>query len=257
MDEQAIFDNNYTDKFLFYFEKKFERKDLLDIQVQWTLNNWTLSIYYSIGYIILVFLGRRFMRNREKFRLNRSLIAWNILHSVFSVLGAIRLVPGFVDMLYTQGLDYSICEAKYDYGIIGEWSSLFVISKMVDLFDTAFIILRKQNLLFLHWYHHTASLIYSWHSFKELASTGRFFSVMNISAHALMYPYYLCRSLRFNVSKFVMISITSLQTLQVSINRISNIILYFISIISHLDGCRCLCEFLCVNEEKPRRILPS
>lgn len=137
-------------------------------------------------------------------------------------------------MLIEKGVDYSICEAEYDLGIIGVWSSLFVFAKVVDLFDTVFVILRKQKLLLLHWYHHAASLVYSWYSLAGLSSTGRCFSVMNISAHALMYPYYVCRSLRFNIPTFVMIFITTLQTLQVKFtllfNKIFNklIILFFL-----------------------------
>lgn len=125
-------------------------------------------------------------------------------------------MPTFIQLIYQKGLDYSICHAEYDLGIIGTWSSLFIATKLLDLFDTAFIILRKQNLLFLHWYHHTASLVYCWYSYKDATSTGRFFSIMNISAHAFMYPYYLFRSMRFKIPLFVMISITTFQTLQVT-----------------------------------------
>ena len=35
--------------------------------------------------------------------------------------------------------------------VSGFWSSLFVLSKVPELGDTIFIILRKQQLRFLHW----------------------------------------------------------------------------------------------------------
>ena len=35
--------------------------------------------------------------------------------------------------------------------VSGFWSSLFVLSKVPELGDTIFIILRKQQLKFLHW----------------------------------------------------------------------------------------------------------
>ena len=35
--------------------------------------------------------------------------------------------------------------------VSGFWSSLFVLSKVPELGDTIFIVLRKQPLIFLHW----------------------------------------------------------------------------------------------------------
>lgn len=170
-------------------------------------------------------------------------------------------MPIFIRMLHEKGLDYSLCEAEYDFGVIGTWSSLFVISKVFDLFDTAFVILRKQNLLFLHYYHHAASLIYSWYSLKDLCSTGRIFSTMNVAAHALMYPYYLCRLLRFNIPKYVMIFITTCQTLQVLTKQII-IIFWFGCFLKKIwfkwkkkDGRWRLCELLRVVKKESRRPL--
>ena len=69
--------------------------------------------------------------------------------------------------------------------------------------DTLFIVLRKQELILLHWYHHATVLIYCWHSYKGLQSTGRWFSTMNYLVHSLMYTYYACRAMRFKIPRFV------------------------------------------------------
>ena len=47
-----------------------------------------------------------------------------------------------------QTLFYSYVEVDR---VSGFWSSLFVLSKVPELGDTIFIILRKQQLRFLHW----------------------------------------------------------------------------------------------------------
>ena len=42
------------------------------------------------------------------------------------------------------------------------WTYLFTMSKVPELMDTVFIVLRKQPLIFLHWYHHITVLIFTW-----------------------------------------------------------------------------------------------
>jgi elongation of very long chain fatty acids protein 6 len=88
------------------------------------------------------------------------------------------------------------------------------VSKLYELGDTAFVILRKQPLMFLHWYHHVTVFIYAWYSYTDQTSTVRWFVVMNFSVHALMYSYYTMRALKFRLPKIVNIFITSMQIAQ-------------------------------------------
>lgn len=67
---------------------------------------------------------------------------------------------------------------------------LFVFSKAPELIDTVFIVLRKNRLIFLHWYHHVTVLLFCWHSYATRSSAGLYFASMNYGVHALMYFYY-------------------------------------------------------------------
>ena len=104
-----------------------------------------------------------------------------------------------------------------------------------ELGDTIFIVLRKQKLIFLHWYHHITVLIYCWYSFSQYTAPARWFVVMNFIVHSIMYTYYAFRALRYNtiiiflsihhqsiicryrVPKIIAMVITSLQLIQMII----------------------------------------
>lgn len=107
--------------------------------------------------------------------------------------------------------------------VSGFWTWLFVLSKLPELGDTLFIVLRKQPLIFLHWYHHITVLIYSWFSYTEYTASARWFIVMNYCVHALMYSYYALRAMKFNPPRFISMIITSLQLTQMIIGCAINI----------------------------------
>lgn len=215
---------NYTN--LFYYEKKFFNPRYIESKKDWMQNNWQLSFLYAFIYIVAVFGGKAFMKNRQKFDLRRELVAWNFVLAAFSIMGTIRVWPEFIHTIKKHGFGHTICNNDYAHGVNGCWGWLFLLSKVPELIDTVFIIMRKQQLIFLHWYHHTTVLIYCWYSCKDFTSTGRWFVLMNFTVHAVMYSYYGMRALRFRIPKWVNIVITTGQISQMIIGIIINTIAY-------------------------------
>ena len=211
----------------FYFEKKFFEQEFIETRGAWIRQNWQLSIVYAVIYLALVFGGQHVMRKREKFDLRRSLIAWNFVLALFSLMGAVRLWPDFFLTIYRNGVVFSICDNNYTTGISGGWTWLFVLSKVPELIDTLFIVLRKQPLIFLHWYHHATVLVYCWFSSRDFSASGRWFVIMNYTVHSAMYSYYGFRALRFNIPKWVNIVITSGQISQMVFGIYVNTVAYF------------------------------
>lgn len=218
--------NEFNYSFVFEFEKKYFSYDYVAPRRQWMHENWHLSIVYAFLYIVLIFLGQRLMKNREKFHLYRALITWNLVLAIFSFLGAVRSLPHFLFVLRNKGVESSICLIDYAHGVPGCWAWLFVLSKVAELIDTLFIVLRKQKLIFLHWYHHATVLVYCWYATMDFSSSGRWFIVMNYIIHTFMYTYYAFRALRFKIPKWINIAITSGQISQMVVGIYVNIVAY-------------------------------
>ena len=203
---------NYT--YVLFFERKYFDPAYVDSKRKWMSENWYMSIVYAFLYVLVIFGGQKYMQTREKFDLRKPLIAWNFILAAFSAIGSIRVWPEFIHSLTNIDVEHSVCNRSFTHGVTGCWAWLFILSKLPELFDTAFIVLRKQPLIFLHWYHHATVLIYCWFSCKDFSSSGRWFVVMNYTVHAFMYTYYAFRALRFQIPKFVNIAITTGQISQ-------------------------------------------
>ena len=196
---------------LFALEEDFDDEQIF----YWIKENWTLSIWFSAIYLILIFGGKYLMKDRPPFTIRPALTIWNTFLAIFSTLGAARTIPETVFVLQNYGWKYSICNASYYDGTTLLWTYLFGLSKLIELGDTIFIVLRKQNLIFLHWYHHITVLIYAWYIYSRYLGTGRYLIIMNFSVHAIMYSYYALKSLRIKVPKVISMCITTLQISQV------------------------------------------
>lgn len=199
-----------------------ERSNIWDVEqnfvkepyVDWMNLRWRHAFAYGALYIVIVFGGQQIMKSRERFELRSCLFLWNIGLASFSIMGASRCLPEFFTTLFTKGFRASVVDSSFYDGASGFWVLCFSLSKIVELGDTFFIVLRKQQLIFLHWYHHITVLLYCWNSYSEQTATGRWYVTMNYSIHSMMYTYYALRAMKFRIPKWVNIIITSLQILQ-------------------------------------------
>ena len=161
---------NYS--FLIFNEKYFFNHDYLADKIRFIHENRLLGVKVAFVYLLVSYALQQYMKDRERFNLKNLLIVWNIGLSVFSILGASRLLPEFVYTFYKHGFTHSVCNNDYVYGPPGQWWYLFLLSKIPELVDTAFIILRKRKLIFLHYYHHATVVISCWLWFAEVPSAG-------------------------------------------------------------------------------------
>ena len=101
--ESMSFTLNHS--FYFHFEKEFEHLDYR----RWMVEHWTVCFYYVAAYMLIVFGGQQFMQNRPRFELRKALVTWNVILSVFSIIGTLRTLPEMIYVLRNFGLYHSVC----------------------------------------------------------------------------------------------------------------------------------------------------
>lgn len=193
--------------------------------VRWFKQYWHYSIYVSIMYMIMIFYGERWMRSRKPYNIRGLLSLWSGSLAIFSIIGAIRCLPEFIHILWNKGFIESFCSNSYiDDNRLVFWYLVFIWSKIFELGDTAFIVLRKQKLINLHWVHHVLTLCYCFFVFKEQPGTARWMVGMNFAIHSAMYSYYCLRALQFRIPRVISVTITCAQIIQMIFGLIINII---------------------------------
>ncbi|GMT23068.1 hypothetical protein PFISCL1PPCAC_14365, partial [Pristionchus fissidentatus] len=212
-----INNENYTEvqsSYEYKFVLPFEHFESARAITQFLQDYWMHTVTVSVLYYFLIKSVQRYMRDRPPFELRTPLALWNLSLAVFSIFGFFRFGEDYFESLFNRGVYTTLCTTPSHRGVAAFWCTLFVFSKLVELGDTMFIVLRKRPLIFLHYYHHVAVLIYAAHSGAEHATPGRSFVLMNYAAHSLMYTYYAARAMGYRPPEFVSVSITICQTTQ-------------------------------------------
>lgn len=99
----------------------------------------------------------------------------------------------------------------------GAWFYFF--SKIIDLLDTTFFVLRKKNnqVSFLHVYHHTITVLFSWGYLKYApGEQGVIIGILNSGVHIIMYFYYMVAAMGPQYQKYLWWKkyMTSIQLIQ-------------------------------------------
>lgn len=196
------------------FEKNFASNPF----TSFAANNWWIAISCVAAYVLFITVGSKVMEQREKpFDLRLVLAAWNALLCLFSFIGMCRTMPYLIASILSKPYEETVCSVPtegWGEGPTGFWVMLFIFSKIPELVDTVFIVLRKRPLIFLHWYHHVTVLLFCWSAYSTLAGSGLYFVAMNYSVHALMYGYYCLQALRMCPKSFPAVLITMSQIAQ-------------------------------------------
>uniref|UniRef100_A0A8D0HH08 Elongation of very long chain fatty acids protein n=1 Tax=Sphenodon punctatus TaxID=8508 RepID=A0A8D0HH08_SPHPU len=187
-----------------------------------------ISFSFALVYLLLIFALQHVMKERRGYSLRMPLILWSLSLAIFSIAGTRRTLMYMSHTLSTNGFKHSVCSHGFYNGPVSKfWAYVFVLSKVLELGDTVFIILRKQRLIFLHWYHHATVLLYSWYAYRGMVPGGGWFMSINYWVHSIMYSYYTARASGLKVPRMLAMVITIAQILQMLMGITVNILIYY------------------------------
>ncbi|XP_061587237.1 ELOVL fatty acid elongase 8a [Cololabis saira] len=170
-------------------------------------------------YLIIIWVGPKLMAKRQPVNLKPVLIVYNfamvcLSAYMFCEFTASSWLAGY--SLLCQPVDYSDSPLAIRMAKVCWW---FYFSKVIELSDTIFFILRKKDgqLTFLHVYHH-ATMIFNWWAGVKYVAGGQSFLIglINSFVHIIMYLYYGMAALGPGMTKYLWWKryLTSLQLLQ-------------------------------------------
>mmetsp|Transcript_13714 Transcript_13714/g.35578 ORF Transcript_13714/g.35578 Transcript_13714/m.35578 type:complete len:306 (+) Transcript_13714:78-995(+) len=155
-------------------------------------DHWQIPLMAVVLYLLMITIGPQLMANRDPLPVNSLACCWNFALSAFSLCGMLSTWSTVGHRLLTEGLESTICghPVFMGYGWIGYFMLFFIWSKLFELIDTVFLVAKKADVIFLHWYHHVTVLCYCWHSYAVRIPSGIWFAAMNYFVHAVMYAYF-------------------------------------------------------------------
>ncbi|KAK3377983.1 putative fatty acid elongase [Podospora didyma] len=153
-----------------------------------TLNE---SVLFITLYYAMIISGKEFMRHRKPFKLQALFLIHNLYLTAISGFLLALFLEQLLPTLVAKGTFYAICDAR------GGWTQPLVVlyylnylTKYLELLDTAFLILKKKPLTFLHCYHHGATALLCYTQLAGATSVSWVPITLNLTVHVVMYAYY-------------------------------------------------------------------
>lgn len=178
-------------------------------------SSWQTPILASTGYLIGVYLLRKFMAGKQRVSATFIGAVHNFIMFVLSVACFFGIGYGFYKEWQEYGLEVLYCDSKRLTGHTGTlyfWLYVFYLSKFYEYIDTILIIVRKSDLIFLHVYHHwiTGPLCFVCLHYAIPVQWSA--TALNALVHIPMYWYYFL--IVFNIRPWWKKYITQIQIIQ-------------------------------------------
>ncbi|XP_037910706.1 elongation of very long chain fatty acids protein 7-like [Hermetia illucens] len=190
--------------------------DELKVGIDPEVDSWLLMkspgpLLTILGMYLLFVLkiGPQFMTNRKPYDLQKIMIVYNAYQVIFSTWMCSRAfkAENSFSTIFNNTCKSATTETDRQFTLdvwVGAWWYFF--SKIVDLLDTVFFVLRKKQgqVTFLHVYHHTVTALFSWGYLKYLpGEQGIVIGLLNSFVHIIMYFYYMLAAMGPKYQKYL------------------------------------------------------
>jgi len=156
---------------------------------------WEVPLACLAAYLAMVWAAAVLRPARAGPWADRAFAAWNLSFSLFSAWGAWQMGGWLREAVMAKGYIFTVCSDPFSFQTSGKSHAtlallLFSFSKIPELGDTAFLILRGKPVRFLQWYHHSTVMLFCWLAVATEYTPGIWFAMTNYCVHAVMYFYF-------------------------------------------------------------------
>ncbi|GMR61311.1 hypothetical protein PMAYCL1PPCAC_31506, partial [Pristionchus mayeri] len=183
---------------------------------RWMDDHVIFTFQAVLLYLVTIFSLKYWMKDREPLKLRIPVATWNFSIALLSGVCAWATTPDFLDILFNKGFSASLCSGRDRLfsGASGRAIFVLLFARLPEFIDTLFIVLRKQPLLFIHYYHHAFTLCFAWFTYSGAWPSSVHGIYVNSLIHTAMYSYYFLTTLNIRPPPIVAKSITIAQILQ-------------------------------------------
>ena len=171
-----------------------------DARINYTISNWAdnwLPFYIIVGILYLPFIFTlQFIWKKFNLPAVPYIKNWVLIHNIafciFSTIGGIELTTTMWETWVAAGFSFhrTVCDGYFLSKVESHWVHWFVLSKLLELPESIYLILEKKPLHFIHWYHHFMTYTFSVHALVLNNPSAIYYAWMNLVVHAVMYFYY-------------------------------------------------------------------
>ena len=173
-----------------------------------------------LSYVLFVTkIGPRYMKSRPAFQLRNLLLCYNLAMMLYNL--SMWFAAGQFGWWNHYSWKCQPLEEGYSRTAIGMayTAYFFWLSKIVELLDTVFFVLRKKDsqVTGLHVWHHSFMVIsYYWGVKHSPGGHGSFVGFLNSGVHVIMYGYYFLAALGPSIQRHLWWKkyLTSIQMIQ-------------------------------------------
>ncbi|RUP44658.1 GNS1/SUR4 family-domain-containing protein [Jimgerdemannia flammicorona] len=143
-----------------------------------------------IVYYITIFGGQALMTNMPAFKLNFLFQVHNALLTLASGALLILFIEQVSPILWHQGVLSAFCHPESWTQKLELLYYLNYLVKYWELLDTVFLFLKKKQLEFLHYFHHSMTMALCYVQLNGRTSVSWVPIILNLTVHVFMYYYY-------------------------------------------------------------------